>query len=223
MKSILQSYTPKEIEQIATGKQTIKICKTAPKDTPFKVYIYCTQKGRPLVFAEPSAYCTDAILHRTYGWNKKEADRVFGIWNGKVVGEYVCDRIYVRPANVLYFGKGKEDYLDLIKSSCMTEMKVLDYMGGQFNKNTYFLHISDLKIYDKPKELSEFRVVDKDALKECEYRKRAGQPEDKTCHNGWIKGTWLCIKSGEYDWCENCKTKNIQKPPRSWMYVEELK
>lgn len=74
----------------------------------------------------------------------------------KVIGEFVCDEIYVRPANVIYYGKGQEDYLDLLKCACMTEREVLDYMGGQFNRETYFWHISDLKIYDKPRELGEF-------------------------------------------------------------------
>ena len=43
MKAIIQCYTPEEVERIACGEQTIKVCKTAPKDTPFRVYMYETQ------------------------------------------------------------------------------------------------------------------------------------------------------------------------------------
>lgn len=45
MKAIIQSYTPQECERIINEQQTIKVCKNAPKDTPFKVYIYCTKRG----------------------------------------------------------------------------------------------------------------------------------------------------------------------------------
>ena len=85
----------------------------------------------------------------------------------------------------------------------------------------YVWHISDLKIYDKPKELSEFSVVDDLSVKSCEFRKITGQPEYKTAHNGWIKGSYICEKNNNTDWCTKCRTKSISKPPQSWRYVEE--
>ena len=44
MKAVLISIQPKWGELIASGKKTVEIRKTKPKlETPFKVYIYCTQ------------------------------------------------------------------------------------------------------------------------------------------------------------------------------------
>ena len=44
MKSVLISIQPKWCELIASGKKTVEVRKTKPKlETPFKVYIYCTQ------------------------------------------------------------------------------------------------------------------------------------------------------------------------------------
>lgn len=41
MKAILMSIKPKRCEKIFSGKETIYVCKTAPKlETPFKVYVY---------------------------------------------------------------------------------------------------------------------------------------------------------------------------------------
>ena len=77
MKAIIQSYTPQECERIADGRQTIKVCKTAPKDTPFKVYIYCTKDG----------YAYRCRIDE----NSKLA--IPELWNGKVIGEYVCKKV----------------------------------------------------------------------------------------------------------------------------------
>lgn len=66
-------------------------------------------------------------------------------------------------------------------------------------KSGYGLHISDLKIYDTPKELIEFRRVCPNDLY-CEscamYRENKG-----TCGN---------------------KSLRFKRPPLSWCYVEEM-
>ena len=147
MKSVLISIQPQWCELIASGKKTIEVRKTRPKiETPFKCYIYMTAtKERCRLWEYITAY------------QNSNGDILNG--SKKVIGEFVCDEIYVRPANVIYYGKGQEDYLDLLKSACMTEREVLDYMGGQFNRDTYFWHVTDLKIYDKPRELGEFGIA----------------------------------------------------------------
>lgn len=155
-KSVITSVSPKECELIASGKQTMLVRKTRPKiETPFKCYIYCTKDGL-VIYGDSKVYVTDTLkLLKGIAIKSFENSSKLHKWNGAVIGSFVCDEIYVRPANVIYYGKGKKDYLDLLKSACMTEREALDYMGGQFNRDTYFWHISDLKIYDKPKELGE--------------------------------------------------------------------
>lgn len=44
MKAIIQSLSPAVCERIANGEQSIIVAKTAPKEVPFKVYIYQTKK-----------------------------------------------------------------------------------------------------------------------------------------------------------------------------------
>ena len=73
---------------------------------------------------------------------------------GKVIGEFVCDEVggidkcVKALSNSLYgFETGS------LEESCLTEKEIDDYLNGE---NGYGWHISDLKIYDKPKELSEF-------------------------------------------------------------------
>ena len=69
---------------------------------------------------------------------------------GKVIGEFICD-------NIIDFWYDKGFYLPTGKlktDTCLTNTEFYDYGKG---KPLYGLHISNLKIYDKPKELSEFK------------------------------------------------------------------
>lgn len=124
---------------------------------------------------------------------------------GKVIGEYVCDYITT-------------DFL--ISDTCVSVEELEKYSG---NKAIYGWHISNLVIYDKPKELSEFRVVDKGFLKECSYRSRGYNNPDYT-NGALLKGSYICVDDGEPDFCRGqCKSakKPLTRQPQSYCYVEE--
>lgn len=123
---------------------------------------------------------------------------------GQAIGEFVCDLIGFHPGTD-------------VPSSCVPIEELKEYANG---KMLVRWHISDVKIYDKPKELSEFRVEDKPAIKACKHRFRAGQPEYVARHGGWLQGGWGCMKTREPEWCENCLTKPLTRPPQSWCYVD---
>lgn len=109
---------------------------------------------------------------------------------GTVVGEFVCDKIYeLAPLN------HAPD--DVEQMACLTREEIVLYLKGV----GYGWHISNLKIYDTPKELIEFHT-----WKKC-----------KSCNKSGYEST-ACI----YD--ENCIIPAaITKAPQSWRYVEELK
>lgn len=70
-----------------------------------------------------------------------------GAWgkHGKVIGEFTCERIYeLAPLN------HAPD--DVEQQACMTREEIVRYLNGV----GYGWHISDLRIYDAPRELSEF-------------------------------------------------------------------
>jgi predicted transcriptional regulator len=186
MKAVLISIQPKWVELIASGNKTIEVRKTRPKlETPFKCYIYCTigngAKGDYLV---PS-----------------------GIQCGKVIGEFVCDRI-TALYNVattswdLLYGNVHDYAKSLVRKARLTEEEMHDYAKG---KNCFAWHISDLKIYDKPKELGEFYSVAEsgsDCCVGCVYHET---PLEKLP-------------------CKSCtgERKYLYRSPQSWQYVEEL-
>nr|DAX72482.1 MAG TPA: hypothetical protein [Caudoviricetes sp.] len=128
-KAVLISIRPEWVEKIADGEKTLELRKTEPKlETPFKVYIYCTA-GNLSYEVSNGIFCN--------------------ISGGRlVVGEFVCDKIGV------IWGGG---YLKMPESafagSCLNMYQIDTYLDG---KDGHFWHISNLKIYDAPKPLSEF-------------------------------------------------------------------
>lgn len=202
MKAVLISIRHKWVEKIANGEKTIEVRKTRPKlETPFKCYIYCTAERvgyeELWVLDAPSrekylitAVC--AYLQRAEGASKG---------NRKVIGEFTCDRIYKidkDSTDFLFKAGGLSVYKQAAEEKCglcvaMTDDELHGYLG---HCQGYGWHISDLKIYDTPKELSEFKTlcrVDADCCA-CPY----------------------------YNYTKmDCDGRVIGRPPQSWCYVEE--
>lgn len=147
-KAVLISIRPKWCEKIINGDKTIEVRKTRPKlDTPFKCYIYCTLQGCNEFFRGDLGGDV-AKWNRGKWWGRK----------GKVIGEFTCDRIYELEAKARggsYYVKG-EDWLmacEVARQSCLTLKDMHGYLHAQTG---YGWHITDLRIYDAPRELSEF-------------------------------------------------------------------
>lgn len=133
MKAVLMSIRPEWCAKIASGHKTVEIRKTIPKlPTPFKVYVYCTDPDT----VDPHKYLETHYNGKIYKCN------------GKVFAEFVCDRIRPEPE----VADGLID-LCLSMTSCVEPADILKYANG---KTVYSWHISNLVIYDKPKELGEF-------------------------------------------------------------------
>lgn len=170
MKSVLISIQPKWCELIVSGKKSIEVRKTRPKlETPFKCYIYKTKKRK----LRDITYKGEEI----WGGGSQVADKTMIISccdldGGKVIGEFVCDRIDEIKCKEDGFGNywhewsnDNFDYLDM----CLSENELENYLCLSYG---YGWHISDLKIYDKPKELSAFRKhyeYDDEGFIKCSY------------------------------------------------------
>jgi predicted transcriptional regulator len=203
MKSVMLSIQPKWCELIASGKKTIEVRKTRPQiETPFKCYIYCTASDvhSCLVVGGGSAELFHCCNYKT----AFVGGGVVG--NGKVIGEFVCDRIETydyfieKPLDELIEGEYRH-YLTCseLDCTCLRATELEKYLD---EKDGYGWHISDLKIYDTPKELREFR-------KPCKWEEHGEEPD-----------CFICNKSGYtpdmYIDCFNFLTR----PPQSWMFCE---
>lgn len=233
MKAIIQAYSPEEIERIARGEQTIKVRKTAPKDTPFKVYMYCTKERMTRV---PSMY---AYLHK----NEPKACAEYGTivkWgqigdvivnpylaskhvsygmHGKVVGYYVCDKVikydYQTIACAKYEVNGADvkEQLRYNAGACLNSEEMYSLSNG---KDLRGLHIPAVEFYDKPKELGEFMKPCVDKYQYCQG-----------CKHGLVilssdEEEYALYHGGYYDTFDTVCTNRITHPPRGIQYVEEL-
>jgi len=137
-KAVLLSVRPEWCEKILCGEKTVEVRKTAPKlETPFKVYLYCTKGDR-------SDAGDDFYIHPASGGPSKQA-------NGRVFGEFVCDEIY--PIRVFEDG-GIQDWNRYeLQRACVPYEDVAGYVGH--GNDGYGWHISELKIYDRLRWISD--------------------------------------------------------------------
>lgn len=199
MKAVLMSIQPKWCELIASGKKTVEVRKTKPKlDVPFKVYIYCTKDN------------TDLVPSRI--WWKADKTGFQHILNGMVIGEFVCDKIDEYPFCPYICEDGTEapDLSGYAIPTVEGEKTGMDYGEAEIygnGKPLYFWHISNLVIYDKPRELGEF------------YHYCGDNPKCEGCEAHYYSNT----ECGKEDYCcspiEGCKP--ITRPLQSWGYVYE--
>lgn len=197
MKSALISIQPKWCELIASGKKTVEVRKTKPKlETPFKVYIYCTQNNDGKIGHWLNLYC-DSKLVTTDIHLEEPCYKL----NGKVIGEFVCDEINTITKRgvgncfdycYLNLNEWGNDDIEIeilaIKNSCISKDEL-----NLYGKNVYKLyawHISNLVIYDKPRELSEFSSG-------------SSRLEFSNTEDGFP-----------------LKWSGMKRPPQSWCYVE---
>ena len=197
-KAVLISIRPEWVEKIAEGQKTVEVRRTRPKlEPPFKCYIYCTKdkkdSDRLWVLREQIRKEYDGLT-AVCAHLRAQPD-LHSVGNGYVVGEFVCDT-YVADKT---FG---HDAL-FNAAACMSEPDVVAYSAGT---QLYGWHISDLKIYDTPKELNEFWFPPE---LYCEKERCGGCPYDQ-----------VADVNGEYSF--DCEWKRpLTRPPQSWCYVEE--
>ena len=249
-KSVLLSTQPRWCFEIINSKNT-ELRKTKPKlQPPFKVLLYCTKpsvKGRYFVGA--LGFNSDE-LYRTPDGKIKYGDSVElmacgsenyskdNFLNGKVIGEFICDRIdeyeceFVDddcletvhlidredcddedyPDRTLIWSNEGDNYNfspddEIIKGSRVSYKELKKYIGYGFN-TFYGWHITDLKIYDKPKELSEF-------IRVCpEWEKEKVTSKCRSCDH-YYESRAECLTG-----CDIEGEIPITKAPQSWGYAE---
>lgn len=159
MKSVLASLKPYYYYLIGEGIKKIEVRKDMPKASDW---------NKEVLF-----YMSKDV--KSFAKIPKELQGKYRRHFGKVGMQIVCDEVY----------EWKYDYCDgvdidddLILDTCLDREDINIYAKG---KTLYGWHISDLKIYDKPKELRNF------------FTPMGKRP-----------------------------SYMIERPPRSYMYVEEL-
>lgn len=209
MKSVMLSIKPKYCRLIARGEKTIEIRKTKPKiETPFKCYMYCTKEkynGRFLHTSDKNGCLLFWLDKNDCTIIRQPEDISYTAYtcNGKVIGEFVCDCII--PISITYSDPNNRIAQKEFPYTCLTDKEIMDYLGN--GNQGYGWHISNLAIYEEPKELSEFG-------KECNL-------DCPSVHCPY----WEYQRVNADEWDYDCSCNNIKpltRPPQSWCYVEDL-
>nr|DAN14787.1 MAG TPA: activating signal cointegrator [Caudoviricetes sp.] len=193
MKSVIISIKPywvfliiaKTMGWYIYSEKTIEVRKTCPKDNEWNKIgkIYCTKDKQ------------------SFNCIPKEYQPFMQKFLGKGIGEFVCDYI-------LQFTKDDYDSPydisdDDLSKTCLRQEDLYQYGKG---KTLYGWHISDLVIYDDPKELEAFTTfcyANKKRCANCKY-----YLFDNDDLNGYRR------------WCDVCHRKPLARPPQSWCYIE---
>lgn len=205
MKAVLMSIHPEWCEKIFNKTKTIEVRKTMPKLTPpFKVYVYMTAtKERFPLWEYVTAY----------------QDSKGNIVNGsqKVIGEFVCDWITkVEPHCDVddCVNQYIHHYPAILGNDCLSFRQLKAYLG---KKGGYDWHITEPKLFDTPKKLSDFRKPCVDKYQYCQG-----------CKHGLVvlspdEEEYALYHGGYYDTFDTVCLNTVSRPPRSWCYVEEQK
>ena len=186
MKAVMLSLRPQWCEKIFNGSKTIEVRKSRPSlDMPFKVYVYET-KG-----------ATDTP------WVDEDGHFIYK-GRGEIIGSFVCDRITCCQA---YYGESGEKHLTNlfgcdVKNTCLTEHEMFDYIIGKDKKEGtgWLWHIIEPKLFDKPRELSEFKK------------------EGFMSEEAWLCALYPNTHCHYKAWAEKFM---LTHPPQSWCYIEE--
>lgn len=180
MESVLFPIHAEHCDYIAQGIKEWEFRTKPPKiETPYKGFIYET-KGRRIV--------------------RCSASQIIYFGRGKVIGEFICDKMVevVRNGFVNPFAINSQ----VLEKGHLSNNEFLSYTD-HYRKDLYALHISQLVIYDKPKDLTEFRKPRKRANCGC---KDCASYYNKQCR--WDGG--------------GCDKLIIRKAPQSWCFAEKL-
>ena len=191
---ILISIQPKWAQLIGNGLKTIEVRKNIPKlKPPFKCYIYCTK----------AHYLIDRKFINSFNTNlyiESYSEDIRGLWpcDGMVIGEFICNGFqYIETKSPCYI------HSDILDTSCLTANQLRDYANGA--DMLYGWMIEDVKLYNKPKRISEFKQTE--------------------VIRGYHKNNMKEDVNIDIDYLLNSKrleVKHFERAPQSWCYCNEL-
>lgn len=211
MKSILISIHPKWCEMIVEhsyyrddafgGVKKLEVRKTKPKvKLPIDVYIFCCkphkkayrqtgqfdENGKPIYKNLPSGKTGYYIYNGGHAYPPYNRP----CSNGKVFAKFTLNEVVDIDYKTI-----KSDY-DFVPLTGIYKIDIVKYAKG---KPLYGWKIDNLTIFDKPKELSEFKGY-------CNKKEKCYKDIVRHCNDT------------HFDW----KCNSITRPPQSWQYVEEI-
>ena len=182
---ILASLKPYYYYLIGERKKTIEVRKSPLKNLPQDIAFYMSKD------------------EKSFAKIPKEFQEKYRKHFGKIGMRIVCDEVeefheWELSPQGKFADFERERLENFLTAACLSEEEVVRYRENlPYFKPLYGWHISDLKIYDKPKPIMQF-------YKPCPIK---------------IKNCPVCELYSTYT---GCCMNNIDRPPQSYMFVEEV-
>ena len=182
---ILASIKPYYYYLIAEEKKKIEVRKMALKNLPQDIAFYMSKD------------------EKSFAKIPKKFQEKYRKHFGKIGMRVVCDEVeefheWELSPQGKFADFERERLENFLTAACLSEEEVVRYRENlPYFKPLYGWHISDLKIYDKPKPIMQF-------YKPCPIK---------------IKNCPVCELYSTYT---GCCMNNIARPPQSYMFVEEV-
>lgn len=172
MKSIMISIKPKWCAKIMNGNKTIEVRKNKALASSIQklidengyaeIYVYCSKDNKGYL----TEYCGKETNEHLY-WSF-DLGKANGL-NGKVLFKFRCYNVEeVKFTENEWHGTKEIPALKVLDKSCLTYQEITNYLNG----TGYAICISDLEIFDKPKELNELKHYKKFVSYDYTYTKK---------------------------------------------------
>ncbi len=200
MKAIMISGKPKWSALIMNGDKTKEIRKNKALASAIRklideygfadIYWYCS-KNESLHYVSFKGWCNGNTWKKERPLASCSED-----YSGKVVFKFRCYKVEEISWQIGVYQLEQQGFSDFLNECCLGFCELKNYLN---KKNGYAIHISDLEIFDKPKELSEFYKV---GYNEALVNSLKGKPFPISPH--FIQNQYL-----------------LRKAPQNFCYVEE--
>ena len=207
MRAMILVLSPKESCDLLNGNLSVLARKKFPSDYVGWVYIYCTKSQYEELWWYDGT--EDFRLYKKGIAN--EEDTGWHLQNGKVVARFWCDKVEELERTVYGYYKTNTITWSKIEDKICLRNKDLDiYFKAEnhFGKVGYAIHITNLEIFDKPKEISKFEKLGSYLNPTIKCPKK----DKGKCNLG--------ISPFTNQWC-GCEKAKLTRAPRSgWCYID---
>ena len=203
MKALLISIRPQWVEKILNliKKDEIRkgtalykaINKLITKQGVAPMLIYCSKDNKKHLYPVALLDKSNHVFKRAYREDK--IDNRTNYLNGKVVACFNATAEEINTTNELGYVRYDTNttYGSKLRNwACLTYDELHNYLQGE--KGTA-IHITNLEIFDKPKEISEFR-------------------QWFDCEKCWCIDNQDCLMN------KQCPKHSLTRAPQSWCYIE---
>ena len=182
IKAIMISDKPRYCALMMNGDKTIEVRKNKALATAIQklinkngyadIYGYCSKDTKNLLHKN----CADIYWVEDKDFrnkNKQLGLQTQSILNGKVLFKFRCYKVEEIELNKNHFineqySTDELDYEELLEQSCLSAKEIDDYLQCEIG---YAIHISNLEIFDRPRELGEFHTVNKYGIPQYQFGK----------------------------------------------------